>query len=900
MRRSAFPSFFLLVLFLAVVACSRDDAPAGAPPDELSYELFSSTTFLQGADLAALTATPDGTLSFATAPASLAKVEAGSILLAGISPATPQGLVRAVTSVERQGAGLKLTTLQAPIQLAFRKLHVKTTRDVVNFAQSPATRSDVSTRSVRPRDLGVGVDAGASLPLDFLLYDADDDPATTNDQIGIRGSLGGGFHFSLSIDVDWGDVLDLPAAIKSCIASIPGVLVGKLPDCSPTALLPEVKVRFEADPYMNASASLYGAASLSYEKKFDLATIVLSPIPIGPLVFVPSVDVTAKVEGAAGAGFTVGAHGDVVLESSVALSSKHLDAPDITPIAVKKVEFAADDTKVILQASAKVGVGARLNVELYGIVGPYAEATAYAQVKADAFANPCWSLHVGVDTVLGVRVTSPTLPFIGSVTLLDWKGFEATPIDEELTTGSCLPVEKGPALPPGSGPDATTYAAPAFAPWAHLFTGIGDDGAVRSFLEDGREWTDAVRAIDGRYVVVGSRDDAAVKLDEAGSLVWSRRYRRDANTPPLVLRRLVPTSDAAMMILAQAQNGEHASLLKIGQAGGVYFRKVIDLAPESGCDFEPFGLLRDTQSGFYLLAECNGGERAALAHLDENADVISVRLFGDPLTKGSTGNERTIAPTAFATMGDTAVVLGTSTTTLEGARMFAIRLGDAGAPIWANRAIGCADAPDLNPSQARMNRDHELTIVGTAADHRAGLGMRLKDDGTLAFANISRFDASGSSPFDIYAFAELPTTGILVAGSTTNTGLAAGTPGTETSLVLASLDAIGRTLWAKSYTLPGMRSMSFSSLNLTDDGGALVTAMTQHASTPAGGLFAMKAFAKDGDLAGAAGVTVSPLTVTDSVACPVDVVPWPAVVVDTTAITSDVPTIADDGAVAPE
>jgi hypothetical protein len=890
----------VLSLLLALVACSSDTA--GAPPrplpaDELSYELFSTTTLLTDADLAGLASAPDGTLTFANAPASLAHVEETHVILAGVSPATPQGLLRVVTRVKRDGNALVLSTLQAPLQLAFRKLHVKMQRDAANFAAPPVAVNDLSTRTVSPRDEIVGVDADASLPLDFLLFDADGDRATTSDQVGIRGSLGGGFHFGLSIDVDWGDVLDLPAAVTSCVKSLIDLVGGSLPDCSPTALLPELKLTFEADPHMNASASLYGAASLSYDKSFDLASIPLAPIPIGPLVFIPTVDVTAKVEGSAGAGFTVGAHGSIELQSSVSLDSKHIDSPDVTPIAVKKLDFAADDTKVVLAATAKVGVGARLNVELYGIVGPYAEAIAYAEVKADALADPCWSLHVGVDTALGVKVTSPNLGFLGSITLLDWKGLEFTPVDEVIASGACLPVEKGPPLPPGSGPDAVTYATPSFTPWARLFSAVGDDGAVRSFLDDGIEWTDDVLAIDGRYVAVGSRNDAIVKFDEAGDLIWSRRYRREPNAPLLRLRRVVPTRDAAMVILTEAQTSEPPSLLKIGQAGGVYFRKTLELAPDAGCSFEPFGLLQDTHDGFYVVAGCLGDERAAIVHVDRDANVLGVRLFGDPNPKGSTGNERTIVPSAIATMGDDVVVMGSSSTVVEGTRMFAIRLGDSGGPAWANRLIGCSDALDLHPSQARLNPDKQLTVVGTAADHRDGLVMRLKDDGDVAFANFSRFDASGDEPFGIHAFAELPTTGLLVAGSTTDTGLPAGDPGTETSIVLASLDAVGRTLWAKRYTLAGLRSMNHASLHVTDDGGALVTGITQHTSQPGGGLYAMKAFAKDGDLAGAPGVTVSPMTVIEPLACPVAVLPWPAVVTDTTATTTDVPTLDEDGAV---
>ena len=882
------------------LACSSSSS-APPPADELSYEIFPTTTILTPAELSGLTSAPNGMLTFAVAPASLANIEVGHVIVAGVSASTPRGLMRVATDVRRNGTELALSTMQAPIALAFRKLHVKSQREITGIGSAPWKRNDLSTRSLRPQGELIGGDVDKELPFDFLLYDADNDPSTTDDQVGIKGSLGGGFHFGISVDVDWGDVFDLPNAVKTCVKSLAGALIGKIPDCSITALLPDVKTAFEADPIMKAHASLYGAASFSYEKKFDIASIPLEPIPIGPLVFVPYVDITAKVGGSAGAGFTVGAHGAIELKSAVAISSKHPGSPDITPIAIKHIDFAADDTKVILQASAKVGVGARLSVELYGIVGPYAEAIAYAEVKADAFANPCWSLHIGVDTVLGVRVTSPEIPFLGSITLLDWKGLELTPIDEVISSGSCLPVEKGPSLPPGSGPDAVTYANPNFTPWAHVSTPVGDDGAVKSFLDDGVEWTDNTPSIDGRYVAVGSRNDSVVKFDEGGSIVWSRRYRREPNAPPLRLRRVVPTHDAGMLILTEAQDGERASLLKIGQAGGVYFRKQIELAPEAACDFEPFGLARDADKGFFVLAKCLGDERAALAHLDENAGVLGVQLFGDPNPK-----DRTIVPSALATIGNDVVVMGNSTTLTEGTRMFAIRLpgdGGSGGPVWANRVIGCADALDLHPSQARVNAHNQLTVVGTAADHRDGMVMRMKDDGSVAFANFSRFDATGGNPFNIHAFAELPTTGLLVAGMTSNLNLPTGQPGTESSIFIASLDSTGRTLWAKRYTLPNLRSLNQASIRLTDDGGALITGIAQHTLASGGGgggLYAMKAFAKNGDLAGAPGVAVASMSVIDPLVCPVSVVAWPAAVTNANALTTDVSTLSEDAAVRPE
>jgi hypothetical protein len=206
---------------LAVVAPACSSSESSEPPaDELSFELFPTTKLLSAADLSGLEAAPDGTLTFAAAPASLADVEVGSVILASTSAATPAGLLRVVTDLSRDGGRLTLHTFQAPIALAFRKLHVRSERDVSGFGSRPWAGTDLAPRTLRPRAELIGGDVEREQPLDFLLYDADNDPSTTNDQIGIRGSLGGGFHYGISVDVDWGDVFDVPQAIKSCVASL--------------------------------------------------------------------------------------------------------------------------------------------------------------------------------------------------------------------------------------------------------------------------------------------------------------------------------------------------------------------------------------------------------------------------------------------------------------------------------------------------------------------------------------------------------------------------------------------------------------------------------------------------------------------------------------------------------
>ena len=185
------------------------------------------------------------------------------------------------------------------------------------------------------------------------------------------------------------------------------------------------------------------------------------------------------------------------------------------------MHFEANETQVTLAAHAKAGVGARLNLLLYGILGPYAEA-----------------------------MKTPSFYVLPSVELLNFRSPPFNVVDKVLASGSCKPVSKGPALPPASGPDALSLGTPSFTQWTNAWGPTGSDGSIHAVIQEERNWTDLALAIDHRYVTLGNREDTVVKFDDEGALVWSRRYRRDDGAPFLNVIRVAHTADAAMMLLA--------------------------------------------------------------------------------------------------------------------------------------------------------------------------------------------------------------------------------------------------------------------------------------------------------------------------------------------------------------
>ncbi|HEX4354698.1 MAG TPA: hypothetical protein VHZ95_17330, partial [Polyangiales bacterium] len=444
-------------------ACSSDDA---TPRDEVEAVPFDDTLTLSSSDLTLLDrADPDGTLSFAQAPATLSNVARGNIVVAGVSENTPHGLLRIVTDVATMdGGGLQLKTLNAPIQLAFRKLHLRVARKTDLFPNAGASAgSNTSGLSTFALD-GPGGSASKTETFDYPLFDGDGDPDTDDDQIELSGQIGGTVDYQFGMDFDWGAFAHLPETVSDCIDKL---LSAKF-DCDLDSLLPSATVSFDANATLSADAKLTGAAIMSFERSFPvLPAQVLAEIPLGIIVLAPVVEIEGKISGGASGRFETGVSAAATVNNGVDLSSKSLGTPTFHGPKLKDVKFDVQKPSISLQANARAEVTASVNLLLYDVAGPSASASVFAEVKADPFADPCFSVQAGVEADLGIKV-EPTLPLIGSVTLFDWKAPTWTPYEAPVVEGSCDRPAMASQLPPGSGADADHYAMPAFEPWSQL------------------------------------------------------------------------------------------------------------------------------------------------------------------------------------------------------------------------------------------------------------------------------------------------------------------------------------------------------------------------------------------------------------------------------------------------
>jgi len=825
-----------LPLPLLCASCSSDPAPS-EQRREIEYELFPSTHRLTAEETSAISeVAADGTLRFRTIPSALADLELGDVILAGISKQTPLGLLRVVLAIDRDSSGaMVLGTAAAPLQAAFRSLHAKIADTSLPFTKDATyTGTDLSPLFLKP-EFSVGGDLGDHEHYAVVVFDGDGNTDTTNDQVLIDATLGGGFRYQLSIDMDWGKVARISEIVKSCLLDAATVVIGKPPSCKIVDLLPELTLGFQVNPHLEAALAVSGSASVGFQKDFDIATIALPPIDVGPLVFQPNVDIVASIHGEASASFSANAHANIEATTEVVLSSKSENSK-IVPFALKTVDADAETPEVDLYAEAGAKAGARLVLALYGVIGPYAQLSAGATLIANPTSDPCFDLHVGLDTQFGVIVKTPSLPVIGAYTFLDYNTGPLTLYDRSVVQGSCDVTQAGAHPPPGAGPSAVTLQKPPFTPWATLLGLPADGSDLASVLAFPTGFPSLSPSVDGRYIASGAGARGLVKFDGDGAVTWQSSLR-DERGGELTSVGSVASLDAGLLTLYRTPGFGSFVVAKQSQAGALLRSIRVDLPDACGASVQAMAGAPD--GGALVVGECPSTQSAFLVRLDRNLELTDSRTIADadPTTIRLT-------PTAIARQGEDWVVAGQLVRTGEtaGDLGFFLRFGRDLMPS-VQSAFACPDQLSFYPTAAIPSTAGSITLVGDAS----GLGFvaRVKPDGSLGFARFPNLGSGIQSGFSPNAVVELPTTGLVLASTVSGEG------DNPTDIILLGLDGNGRSLWGREYFLhgkAGLRAVGWPSAQLTDDGGVLLSATAASQGSEPGQLLAMKVFARDGSL----------------------------------------------------
>lgn len=350
-------------------------------------------------------ATGQGELRFAAGDPSVAALEPGHVLVSEPVPgAAPHGLLQLVESSRVEGNELVLSTKQANLLDVFEDAgilfeHALTEGDLAKAALLYDGMSISSTTEELSPQASGSVSYGFTVEFDKVLIDIDDDPSTTNDQLRLDGAFRFNATASAGIDIcavcgDW-----FTPAVRKVYGK------ARLEESIDVRISGELATRFnESIPVANLD--------------FGTFTIWVGPVPV---VFVIDLVVSVGADGKFEASLEATATQSTVVQVGV----QYTRSGGWRDLNEFDSNFDFPTPNITAAAAARAYLRPQLNVEIYGLAGPYLYAEAYVGADAELFRQPFWRLKAGIDFGIGFKID---LPIVGNVAKYDAKlvGFDRT------------------------------------------------------------------------------------------------------------------------------------------------------------------------------------------------------------------------------------------------------------------------------------------------------------------------------------------------------------------------------------------------------------------------------------------------------------------------------------------
>jgi hypothetical protein len=279
-----------------------------------------------------------------------------------------QGILRKIISVTKNNNKIIIITTQACLEDAIQKGKLSITH----------TLSPNDTMQVLLKAKGVSLNkntlkhSGFYISMnDVVIYDADGNLGTTDDQVVANGSvsISQGFDFTLSID-NW----------------------------TLTELL--MTTTFSEDIQLGVNMNLL---NLSYTKEKEIYRVSFTPltffIGIVPVVITPVLSISVGIDGKIYADLfsSISQHADFTagIEYENTAWSK---------LANESHSFSYQIPTITAGAELKGYVGPNLNFLLYGVIGPSVNVSLYGKVVADPTQTPQIALWEGIAIDAGVKI----------------------------------------------------------------------------------------------------------------------------------------------------------------------------------------------------------------------------------------------------------------------------------------------------------------------------------------------------------------------------------------------------------------------------------------------------------------------------------------------------------------
>jgi len=328
-------------------------------------------------------------LNFTDTTRQLSSLSVGDVIVSGVSNMTPYGLLRQVTDVVFNGDQVVVETVPATLEDAIQECDIHGTWSLLPDGSTTPLEmvasqgcqectlspdANVQLDSTGCKDLTALTESCTGWYIDIddvVLFDADEDPGTKDDQVVASGSLCANVDVDIGLKVeDW--------ALREAHFLVT------------TSEAAELQIALKV-----TIAELHEKAEL-YRQYLTPITLWAGPVPI---VFAPVLT------------FNVGIDAEVSTDVATSISS----TADVTvgvsyaegtwsPVTDHFVSFGWDTPSLTAGCEVKGYLGPQLALLLYGVTGPYAEVRGYLELEADLFDTPWWKLYGGVEADVGFRV----------------------------------------------------------------------------------------------------------------------------------------------------------------------------------------------------------------------------------------------------------------------------------------------------------------------------------------------------------------------------------------------------------------------------------------------------------------------------------------------------------------
>jgi hypothetical protein len=357
---------FGVVLLSLVLAAACSKKPTEPIPEEF---IVAQTTKVLSDTLvdAMISLSPDSSImTFEDDAEGISELEVGQVVVSKVD----RGFIRKITDIETSGGQTVVTTVQADLTEVLQKGTLELTRKltVADLSSLIPYQPGIRLKPVSRQEGGITVEMS-----NVVICDLDGNLNTTADQVTMNGSLNIDPEFEFRISIDDFQLKEL--VFKETITE---------------EIQATVSTGFSIEAH--ESTEIPGA-------RLDFSPIVVWAGFV-PVVISPSITFRVGFDGQVTAEVTTGITQTASVTAGLSYAGGAWD-----PITDCTTSFEYSPPVLSTGCEAKGYAGPKLNLLLYGVIGPYVSAGGFLKLEADLWADPWWELYGGFEAGAGVRFT---------------------------------------------------------------------------------------------------------------------------------------------------------------------------------------------------------------------------------------------------------------------------------------------------------------------------------------------------------------------------------------------------------------------------------------------------------------------------------------------------------------